>query len=240
MEFGENPDGICEGEETDMKPDIAGWEKILPKLPEDRPAGILLRHAERPEFRVGEDGYDFRLTPGGVAASLRLGETIGNRIAGLVSSPVPRCVQTAAEVGRGAGHGGTVTENEILGHPSAFIADRELAMKTLVAMGLLGFVEAVGAGERLDGMNPPRPAAVQILRFMLETSEEKGTGLTLFASHDIVVGPFLSLLGRNGCQPPRSRIIGFLEGVAFWREGDGVRAVTRHGEGQLEMDENVR
>lgn len=218
-----------------MKPDIAGWDQILPKLPEDRPVGIMLRHAERPEFRLGEDGHHFRLTPDGVTAALRLGETIGNRIAGLVASPVPRCVQTAAEIGRGGGHGGSVTESGILGHPSPFIADRELAMKTLVAMGLLGFVEAVGAGERLDGMNPPRPAAAQILRFMLETSEEKGAGLTLFASHDIVVGPFLSLLGRNGCQPPRSRIIGFLEGVAFWREVDGVRAVTRHGEGWLDM-----
>jgi hypothetical protein len=84
-------------------------------------------------------------------------------------------------------------------------------------------------------MNPPRPAAEQLLRFMLETSEENGTGLTLFASHDIVVGPFISLLGRNGCRPPRSRIIGFLEGVAFWREAGRVRAITRYGEGGLEM-----
>ncbi len=218
-----------------MKPDIAGWDQILPKLPKDRPVGILLRHAERPEFRVGEDGHHFRLTPDGVTAALRLGETIGNRIAGLIASPVPRCVQTAAEVGRGAGHDGSVTEAEILGHPGVFVSDPRRAMETLVAMGLVDFVDALGDGERLDGMKPPRPAAEQLLRFMLETSEEKGTGLTLFASHDIVVGPFLSLLGRNGCQPPRSRIIGFLEGVAFWREGDRVRAATRHGEGRLEM-----
>lgn len=216
-----------------MKPDIAGWDEILPKLPEDRPVGIMLRHAERPEFRLGEDGYRYRLTPDGVTAALALGKTLGNRIAALISSPVPRCVETATEIGRGAGHDGPVTEADILGHPGIFVSDPERAMKTLVSLGLSEFIDAMGDGERLDGMKPPRPAADQLLRFMLEASDESGPGLTLFATHDIVVGPLVSLLGREDCRPPRGRIFGFLEGVAFWREGEAVRALTRYGIGRF-------
>lgn len=216
-----------------MKPDIAGWDEILPKLPADRPVGIMLRHAERPEFRLGEDGHHFRLTPNGVAAALSLGKRMGDRIAGLAASPVPRCVETAAEIGRGAGHDGPVVETEILGHPGIFVSDPERAMQTLVSLGLVGFVEALGDGERLDGMKPPRPAAGELLQFMLDASAENGPGLTLFATHDIVVGPFVSLLGRDGCRPPRGRIFGFLAGVAFWRADGEVRAATRYGIGRL-------
>ena len=223
-----------------MKPDIADWDEMLPKLPGDRPAGILLRHAERPEFRVGEDGFHVRLKPAGKAAARYLGERIGkrfgHRIADLVSSPVPRCVETAEEIGRGAGHAGSVTESGILGHPGVFVRDAEQAMETLVAMGLEGFVEALGRGQRLDGMNPPRPAAAKLLRFMLERIEAHPGGLILFASHDIVVGPLVSLLGRGRCLPPRGRIFDFLEGVAFWRDKGAVRAVTRYGEGTLAAD----
>ena len=66
---------------------------------------LLLRHAERPPIPPGTFGNDLEITPAGRREAEALGRALaqGEPVAGVYSSPVLRCVQTAEAMAAGAG-----------------------------------------------------------------------------------------------------------------------------------------
>ena len=87
-----------------------------------------MRHAEREEIQAGTFGYHVALTAQGISLSQQLGAALSERknIAG-ISSPVPRCVQTAEAILLSAGSSTGVSTDRRLGSPGAFILEPEIA-----------------------------------------------------------------------------------------------------------------
>ena len=77
----------------------------LALVPDGVDVALLLRHAERGEIPTGTFGADVPLTARGVASAERLGAQISERRSRVrtVSSPLPRCVQTAEALMHGGG-----------------------------------------------------------------------------------------------------------------------------------------
>ena len=73
-------------------------------IPGDADIALVIRHAEREEIPTGTFGYHVALTDQGIAAAEQLGEALSaKRTITTVSSPVPRCVQTAEAILRAGG-----------------------------------------------------------------------------------------------------------------------------------------
>ncbi len=68
------------------------------------PASLLIRHAERPHtpFRIVD--YLTKITVRGRISAEEFGETIGEKLNGVSSSPVPRCLDTSETIIKGSGN----------------------------------------------------------------------------------------------------------------------------------------
>ena len=108
----------------DAAPTIA---ERLSHIPGPADAALIIRHAEREGIPTGEFGVDIPLTARGVAEAERLGEALicAGKEFRVVSSPVPRCVQTGKAILRGAGCPGGVALDRRLGDPGPFVVDTD-------------------------------------------------------------------------------------------------------------------
>ena len=88
---------------------------------------LVIRHAEREEIQTGTFGYHVALNAQGISSAQQLGAALSERrnIADIatVSSPVPRCVQTAEAILLSAGCSTGVSTDRRLGDPGAFILE---------------------------------------------------------------------------------------------------------------------
>lgn len=173
----------------------------LKRVPDDRPAVVLLRHAAR--FPI-TDPYEHSmvgLTEEGERDAEVLGVLLKARFkqGRLLSSPVERCINTAAAIARGAAWPVSVQVDDRLSHP--FIAPGWL----LVERGKL--VNSI-------------PFQVQVVLSLMLQAGENLPRLDVFVTHDTVVGAVAGGILRApvfGQNWP-----GFLEGVCAWREADRV------------------
>ena len=104
---------------------------ILERLSEiraDVDVSLVMRHAEREEIQAGTFGYHLALTAQGISLSQQLGAALSERRnISSISSPVPRCVQTAEAILLSAGSLTGVSTDRRLGSPGAFILEPEIA-----------------------------------------------------------------------------------------------------------------
>jgi superfamily II DNA or RNA helicase len=100
------------------------WLEVAPT---DRPVMVLLRHAARHPIPSGEVGDEVFLTEEGVRIATALGAVVGERLVGLYSSPVRRCLETADALARGADVLLKCTPDLYLGAPGVFVKDPEAA-----------------------------------------------------------------------------------------------------------------
>ena len=93
-------------------------------VPEGVDASLVIRHAEREDIPASTFGHDVNLTAEGTQSAELMGAALSQyRALTVVSSPVPRCVQTAKAMLRGAGTSAEVLTDRHLGDPGAFIVD---------------------------------------------------------------------------------------------------------------------
>ena len=187
----------------------------LALIPPDVHAALLLRHAHREEIEAGTYGTDVPLSAHGVGSAEALGASLGSRrIARLVSSPVGRCVDTAAAVARGAGDALSVTEDWRLGDPGPFVVDPDVAGPPFLDVGAAEVVR-----RQLCEPEPPpgMRATGEGVRLLLDLALGDGGGpntLDILVTHDAVIAAFLGhiLPGADGAAPWPD----FLEGALLW------------------------
>jgi broad specificity phosphatase PhoE len=195
-----------------------------------------MRHAERPEILPGETGDDLSITAAGAERARALGASLGAAVASLSSSPVRRCMETAAAIAEGAAVALPVVRDRLLGDPGAFVADAAAAWQNWQRFGHAGVIERLVAGvEGLPGMRSPGGAARLLMEHLAARLPGGPTGhrVHIFVTHDAVLAPFVAHMSGAALAAPEWP--DFLEWAAIRRGADGLRLAYR-GRSQRVVD----
>ncbi|MBI5529598.1 MAG: histidine phosphatase family protein [Deltaproteobacteria bacterium] len=208
----------------------------LERMPADLPVAMLIRHSVRPPLRAGEEGFTLPITDDGIRIARSLGQRISGRLRSLSASPVLRCVQTAVEIGVGAGTNLPTQPDTTLGHPGIYVLDGELAYRNWEKSDHESVMaKLVSADHALPGMTLPEFAARYLVHHML--AKARGSpGLHVFVTHDSLVTATVARLA-GVCLGKRDWPW-YLEAAFFWRDCEGLHTVYREyrrtrGEAQL-------
>lgn len=218
---------------------IPRWPERVPPLPAgtpaDRPVSLLLRHGERPPLAAGEVGLALALTPAGLAQAEALGAALSGRLGRLHTSPILRCRETAQAVGVGAGTTGAWTEDTLLGAPGVFVADGDRAREHWQTRGHEVVLEHLAYGDApWPGLAEPTAAAHRLAAHLAAPLRAAAApAIHLFVTHDAILLPAVArliaaALDRTWCPH-------FLEGAAFWREGDALCLAYRTLRGRVPL-----
>ena len=190
----------------------------LSTVPHGVDVALVVRHAEREAIPAGEFGVDVPLTARGVAAAGALGRVLSVRErATVVSSPVPRCVQTAEAALRGGGWSGAVTLDRRLGDPGPFVVDPEVSGALFLKLPIPELVR-----RQLSDPCPPagmRSASegVKIILGLVAGDLQWQGRLNVYVTHDTILAVLLARLFRlpiDDIDWPQ-----FLDGLFLWRSG---------------------
>jgi broad specificity phosphatase PhoE len=188
----------------------------------------------------GDAGYILPITDAGRRLATELGRILGDRLQGLHSSPLVRCLQTAEALRAAAGANLTVIPDRHLGDPGVFVVDGARAQPIWDSLGLENVVaHFVTSNEALPGMALPEPAARFLVHHMLAAAADV-PGVHVFVTHDsLVTATAARLLERplgTDAWP------WYLEGAFFWRDQNGLHAAYRqhHQAGLAEPLERLR
>ncbi len=193
----------------------------------------MLRHTARFPITNPSKPTLAEITPAGAMAA----EGFGGRIQGFAGvrifhSPVKRCAQTAEHIARGARSAGLTAE--LVGPHPALGVDY---IRDLVEVGRLNalhgesFVRLWFSGRISENLIlPATRIAATTMAFLIERLEEpcvRGRRLDLHITHDWNVIILRELM--LGVRHEEAGWLDFLDGLAFARGSDGLRAVYRDG-----------
>ncbi|OTG66331.1 histidine phosphatase family protein [Acinetobacter silvestris] len=206
--------------------------KAIELLPDAQtPVTLFTRHSIR-EVVSGQGlaGYDLQLTPQGRDLAQSWGAYLidhtDRSIQHCISSPIQRCVDTAALMIQGADHISIennthhieIVEKGLLVEPGSFVLDIKQAAPYFRQQGALGFINSF-VNNALPGMKHPIRGVVDVLELIYETHPLNANGLSLAVSHDTILAAIIALIsGRN--QINQSDWPEMMEGVFFWFDGD--------------------
>jgi len=199
------------------KPDpVTSIVEQLAMVPEGADASLVVRHAERENIPAGTFGHEVNLTAGGTLAAEQLGAALSeNRALTVVSSPVPRCVQTAQAMLRGAGTSAEVLTDRSLGDPGAFIVDAETAGPLFLELPIPEIARRqLQDAMPLLGMRPT-PEGVEILQELATSPLGDNGRLHVFVTHDIILSVFVASIIDSSLE--ETGWPGFLERLLLWR-----------------------
>ena len=190
----------------------------LSTVPHGVDVALVVRHAEREAIPTGEFGVDVPLTARGVAAAEALGRVSSVREeATVVSSPVPRCVQTAEAILRGGGWSGAVTLDRRLGDPGPFVVDPEVSGALFLKLPILELVRRQLSDPRPPaGMRSACEGVAIILGLVAGDLQWQGR-LNVYVTHDAILAVLLARLFR--LTTDEIDWPGFLDGLLLWRSG---------------------
>lgn len=199
---------------------------ILASLPTGYTTVLLLRHSTRHELPLDAPGDDIPLTDSGRAMAVAFGARIEDRLKSLHSSPVARCMETAAMIRNGSKQAMDIIPDTRLGNPGIFITDPELAWNNWLKLGNHGVIEKILTGtETLPGMAESKSAARMLVLSAL-AKVKNNAGVHIFVTHDVILAATVSgILGRHYGQPNSPK---YLEGAFFLRVDDSrIRCLFR-------------
>lgn len=193
----------------------------------DVPVALVVRHAHCQPAQPATLGNEVPISCRGAQEARVLGGQLRARhLTALMSSPLPRCMQTARCLAEGAEWDQRLMPNTLLGHPGAFVSDAEQAGPCFLEHGPEEIVRRLLRGEPLPGLRPIADGVALLMDLILPKGPPPG-GTRVFVTHDSVLAPLvLHLLGRYlgpGDWPE------FLDYVAVCRESGGL-AVAWRGE----------
>lgn len=198
----------------------------------DAPLGsttlLLVRHADRGPIPPGDPGNDLPLLPEGVERALALGRAIGVRLGVVQSSPVPRCVETAAAITKGAECPVPIHPDTQLGDPGVYVEHGGIAWEQWQIIGHKRVVEQIIAGVRLPGLADPMPASRRLYEHLVATAAGRA-GIHVFVTHDLLVTA--AAAHWLGVRPTPTDWPDFLEAVVLGVSGDQVTASYRQWSG---------
>lgn len=206
--------------------------KAIDLLPDVKtPVTLFTRHSIR-EVVTGQGlaGYDLQLTEQGRELAQTWGSYLINNtdrsIQHCISSPIQRCVDTAALMIQGADasilaqntHHIEIVEQGLLVEPGSFVLDIKQAGPYFRKQGALGFINSF-VNNSLPGMKHPISGVVDVLELIYNTHPQDHFGLSLAVSHDTILAAIIAVIsGRNTISKedwPK-----MMEGLFVWFEGD--------------------
>lgn len=206
--------------------------KAIDLLPDTHtPVTLFTRHSIR-EMVSGQGlaGYDLQLTPQGRDLAQAWGGHLiaqtGRTIQHCISSPIQRCVDTAALMIQGADssslqsntHHIEIVQQGLLVEPGSFVLDIKQAGPYFREQGALGFINSF-VNNALPGMKHPIRGVVDVLELIYNTHPQQHNGLSLAVSHDTIISAIIAVIsGRNIITQedwPQ-----MMEGLFVWFEGD--------------------
>lgn len=214
--------------------------KLLPKsmlqavdlLPEASVSVTLFtRHSVR-EIVPGQGlaGYDLQLTEQGRELAQTWGsyliENSDRVIQHCISSPIQRCVDTAALMIQGADEISTyqnthhieIIEQGLLVEPGSFVLDIQQAGPFFQKQGALGFINSF-VNNALPGMKNPIRGVIDVLELIYKTHPQNKNGLSLAVSHDTILAAIIAVIsGKTNID--QSDWPEMMEGLFVWFEGD--------------------
>jgi len=206
--------------------------KALDLLPDAKtPVTLFTRHSIR-EVVVGQGlaGYDLQLTQQGRDLAQAWGsyliDNTDRSIQHCISSPIQRCVDTAALMIQGADastlaqntHHIEIVEQGLLVEPGSFVLDIKQAGPYFRKQGALGFINSF-VNNALPGMKHPITGVVDVLELIYNTHPQDHFGLSLAVSHVTILAAIIAVIsGRNTVS--REDWPKMMEGLFVWFEGD--------------------
>ncbi len=199
---------------------------MIAQLPATFGGVFVLRHSARYPILTDAEVYSAGLTPEGVQQAERLGAEIQKlrRPGRLLSSPVARCLDTAAALARGAGWEVAVQPDYRLSHP--FIEPAWNALTSsgpprtpLLPYGSSKLGERDERGERdatLTGVQGVLPSPIAGLLDLIVAGERAPGTLDLMVTHDTIVGTLAEYFTGVHISFPEVWP-DFLEGVLLWQ-----------------------
>lgn len=206
--------------------------KAIDLLPDEKtPVTLFTRHSIREVVQgQGLAGYDLQLTNQGrdlaEAWGSYLVENTDRVIQHCISSPIQRCVDTAALMIQGADnvtiepntHHIEIIEQGLLVEPGSFVLDIKKAGPFFQKQGALGFINSF-VNNALPGMKQPIHGVVDVLELIYNTHPTNDYGLSLAVSHDTILAAILAIIsGKN--MVTREDWPKMMEGLFVWFEGD--------------------
>lgn len=195
------------------------------------PVTLFTRHSVR-EVVVGQGlaGYDLQLTESGRELAQTWGsyliENSDRVIQHCISSPIQRCVDTAALMIQGADEISTyqnthhieIIEQGLLVEPGSFVLDIQKAGPFFQKQGALGFINSF-VNNALPGMKNPITGVIDVLELIYKTHPQNKNGLSLAVSHDTILAAIIAVIsGKTNID--QSDWPEMMEGLFVWFEGD--------------------
>ena len=195
------------------------------------PVTLFTRHSLR-EIVDGRglSGYDLQLTSQGRELAYAWGECLIENtdrvIQHCISSPIQRCVDTAALMIEGADavsaknntHHIEIIEQGLLVEPGSFVLDIQQAAPYFRQQGALGFINSF-VNNALPGMKNPITGVVDVLELIYNTHSQESNALSLAVSHDTILAAIIAVIsGRT--QISQADWPQMMEGLFVWFEGN--------------------
>ena len=203
----------------------------LDLLPDPQiPVTLFTRHSVREEVAgQGLAGYDLQLTESGRELAQAWGqhliENTDRVIQHCISSPIQRCVDTAALMIEGADqiiqpntHHIEIVEQGLLVEPGSFVLDIQQAGPYFKDQGALGFINSF-VNNALPGMKHPIGGVIDVLELIYNTHPQHKNGLSLAVSHDTILAAIITVIsGRTNLDQRDWPLM--MEGLFVLFEGD--------------------
>ena len=195
------------------------------------PVTLFTRHSLR-ELVNGQGlaSYDLQLTEQGRELAYAWGQYLiqntDRAIQHCISSPIQRCVDTAALMIEGADrthkvvntHTIEIVEQRLLVEPGSFVLDIQQAAPYFRKQGALGFINSF-VNNALPGMKHPVTGVFDVLELLYHTHPTQHNGLSLAVSHDTILAAIVAVISGNK-QIEQSDWPDMMEGLFVWFEGE--------------------
>lgn len=208
----------------------------LEHLPAHRPVHLLTRHSVRELSSDGFADYRLPLTEEGVRIAEEWGRQLGRPVSAFYSSPVGRCLDTAAALRRGGVAAGLVerelpieTVSELV-EPGCYVHDIGAVGPAFFRLGAVAFINQ-HLRDPMQGLLTPEEGRAKLLGYLRERDPAPGT-LAVHVTHDTILMAFVAAL--QGMLEITDRDWPWMmEGLWLWFEQDQVRWIWRGEAGTL-------
>ena len=133
----------------------------------------------------------------------------------MISSPIPRCVETATAITRGAGWPASVATDWRLGEHGPFVSEPEVSGQLFLEVGIAELVRRqLHDPQTPPGMRDTAEGARTLLDFASEGLEDRGR-MNVYVTHDAILAAMVGWLFRLPVY--EEGWPDFLDGLLVWR-----------------------
>lgn len=177
----------------------------------DVPNAVFIRHTQRYEIEDGQQGDHVNITPNGKKMAVEFGKKLKKyNLNAIYTSPVKRCIHTSEKILEGYEKEIDIFPSKMLGDPSAYIKNIEIAQKTLKKMNFSEeYLSYLKNENPRPGFYSLKEGSERLQSFLNEKTNKNG--ITLFISHDLVILYYIYY--RNRKIYTKDNWLDFLDGI---------------------------